>query len=149
MIAIGEPPAPADTLTMFGIRFTVAPQNRQAASARPEPPPQWRGYSPVCLVQPAEGAMPMNDDVLDHAIGGIFLLRSSLKFWNGNTAIENLSGGGSCGGANKLELAADECTRGRIVTLAANRKPRRWMARMSPCHLPVSPIQIDAAVRGL
>src|ERR1700732_581817 len=43
--------------------------------------------------EPAD-ARQRSDDLLDHAVGEIFLLRVALMFWNGSTAIDGLSGSG-------------------------------------------------------
>jgi hypothetical protein len=44
--------------------------------------------------EPAD-AGERGDDLLDHAVGEIFLLRSPLIFAKGSTAIDGLSGSGS------------------------------------------------------
>ena len=46
------------------------------------------------------------DDLLDHAVGEIFLLGVAGHFWNGSTAIDGLSGSGSAGPAPALPFPA-------------------------------------------
>src|SRR5438477_9071507 len=47
--------------------------------------------------QPTDAA-ERGDDFFDHAVDEVLLLRSPDMFWNGNTAIDGLSGSGSAAG---------------------------------------------------